>query len=179
MTHMVWVINWSIKGDDGVLFCSKIYKFDRVIQPLESQKAVYNSVASKLVDDVLNGQNGTVFAYGQTSSGKTYTMEGLNVHEPERQGVIPRIASDLFNKIYQKPENIEFIIKISYFEIYLDRVRDLLNPNRDNLQVHETREGTSYVKGVTERFVASPTEVLEIIEEGKKNRKSYQAVIKW
>ena len=100
-------------------------------------------------------------------------MEGLNVHEPERQGVIPRIASDLFNKIYQKPENIEFIIKISYFEIYLDRVRDLLNPNRDNLQVHETREGTSYVKGVTERFVASPTEVLEIIEEGKKNRNSY------
>ena len=149
-----------------------------MIKPLESQKAVYNSVASKLVDDVLNGQNGTVFAYGQTSSGKTYTMEGLNVHESERQGVIPRIASDLFNKIYQKPENIEFIIKISYFEIYLDRVRDLLNPNRDNLQVHETREGVSYVKGVTERFVASPTEVLDIIEEGKKNRNSSRYIEK-
>ena len=50
-------------------------KFDAVIKPDEPQRAVYNSVASKLVDDVLNGQNGTVFAYGQTSSGKTFTME--------------------------------------------------------------------------------------------------------
>ena len=130
----------------------------------------HRSVASSVVDDVLNGRNGTLFAYGQTSSGKTFTMEGLNVHEPEKQGIVPRIASDLFNKIYQKPEGVEFIIKISYFEIYLDRIRDLLDPNRDNLPVHEAKNGDTYVKGVTERFVAAPSEVLEIIEEGKKNR---------
>ena len=70
----------------------------------------------------------------------------MNVHEADRQGIIPRIASDLFTKIYQKPENIEFIIKISYFEIYLDRIRDLLDPSRDNLPVHETREVFFFIK---------------------------------
>ena len=120
----------KFKDEDQVLFVGKIYKFDAVVKPEESQRVVYNSVASKLVDDVLLGQNGTVFAYGQTSSGKTYTMEGLNIQDADRQGIIPRIASDVFTKIYQKPENIEFIIKISYFEIYLDRIRDLLDPNR-------------------------------------------------
>ena len=74
-------------------------------------------------------------------------MEGVNVHESDKQGIVPRIASDIFNKIYQKPESIEFIIKISYFEIYLDRIRDLLDPSRDNLPVHEAKNGASYVKG--------------------------------
>ena len=113
------------------------------------------------------GQNGTVFAYGQTSSGKTYTMEGLNVHENNKCGIIPRVAYDIFEKIYQQPENLEFIIKISYFEIYLDRIRDLLDPVRENLPVHEDRDGTCFVKGASERFVASPQEIIEIIDEGK------------
>lgn len=156
--------------DNSVSFSGKTYTFDAVIKPEESQKTVYHSVASSVVDDVLNGQNGTLFAYGQTSSGKTFTMEGVNVHEQDKQGIVPRIASDLFTKIYQKPESLEFIIKVSYFEIYLDRIRDLLDPARDNLPVHEAKNGASYVKGVTERFVAAPQEVLEIIEEGKKNR---------
>jgi len=67
-------------------------------------------------------------------------------------------------------ENLEFHIKVSYFEIYLDKIRDLLDPSKVNLAVHEDKNHSVYVKGATERFVSSPEEVLEVIEEGKANR---------
>merc|ERR550534_3045927 len=67
-------------------------------------------------------------------------------------------------------ENLEFHIKVSYFEIYLDKCRDLLDPSKVNLAVHEDKNKSVYVKGATERFVSSPEEVLEVIEEGKSNR---------
>ena len=76
--------------------------------------------------DVLMGYNGTIFAYGQTSSGKTHTMEGV-IGDPGLQGVIPRIVNDVFNHIYSMEENLEFHIKCSYFEIYMDKIRDLLD----------------------------------------------------
>ena len=76
--------------------------------------------------DVLCGYNGTIFAYGQTSSGKTHTMEGV-INDPAMQGIIPRIVNDIFNHIYSMEENLEFHIKVSYFEIYLDKCRDLLD----------------------------------------------------
>merc|ERR1711972_186729 len=113
--------------------------------------------------------NGTIFAYGQTSSGKTHTMEGI-IDDPNMQGIIPRIVNDIFNHIYSMEENLEFHIKVSYFEIYLDKVRDLLDPSKVNLAVHEDKDKVVYVKGATERFVSSPEEVFEVIEEGKSNR---------
>jgi len=67
-------------------------------------------------------------------------------------------------------ENLEFHIKVSYFEIYLDKCRDLLDPSKVNLAVHEDKDRVVYVKGATERFVSSPEEVFEVIEEGKSNR---------
>ena len=76
--------------------------------------------------DVLCGYNGTIFAYGQTSSGKTHTMEGV-INDPTMQGIIPRIVNDIFNHISSMEENLEFHIKVSYFEIYLDKIRDLLD----------------------------------------------------
>merc|ERR1712106_1191654 len=85
-------------------------------------------------------------------------------------GIIPRIVNDIFNHIYSMEENLEFHIKVSYFEIYLDKCRDLLDPSKVNLAVHEDKDRVVYVKGATERFVSSPEEVFEVIEEGKSNR---------
>ncbi|UYV62320.1 KIF5B, partial [Cordylochernes scorpioides] len=119
--------------------------------------------------DVLMGYNGTIFAYGQTSSGKTHTMEGV-LGDHIQQGIIPRIVNDIFNHIYSMDENIEFHIKVSYFEIYLDKIRDLLDVTKTNLSVHEDKNRVPYVKGATERFVTSPEEVMEVIDEGKANR---------
>ncbi|KAG9278220.1 kinesin-1 heavy chain-like [Astyanax mexicanus] len=157
------------QGEDTVVISSKPYVFDRVLQSNTTQEQVYNTCAQKIVKDVLDGYNGTIFAYGQTSSGKTHTMEG-NLHDTDSMGIIPRIVQDIFNYIYSMDENLEFHIKVSYFEIYLDKIRDLLDVSKTNLSVHEDKNRVPYVKGCTERFVCSPEEVMDTIDEGKSNR---------
>ncbi|XP_035782212.1 kinesin heavy chain-like [Anopheles albimanus] len=147
----------------------KVYLFDKVFKPNATQEKVYNEAAKSIVSDVLAGYNGTIFAYGQTSSGKTHTMEGV-IGDPAKQGIIPRIVNDIFNHIFTMEMNIEFHIKVSYYEIYMDKIRDLLDVSKVNLSVHEDKNRVPYVKGATERFVSSPEDVFEVIEEGKSNR---------
>ncbi|XP_061110071.1 kinesin-1 heavy chain-like isoform X2 [Conger conger] len=159
----------KFQGEDTVVIGGKPYKFDRVLQSNTTQEQAYNACAKQIVKDVLNGYNGTMFAYGQTSSGKTHSMEGV-LHDPEMMGIIPRIVQDIFNHIYSLEENVEFHIKVSYFEIYLDRIKDLLDVSKTNLAVHEDKNRVPYVKGCTERFVCSPEEVMDTIDEGKSNR---------
>uniref|UniRef100_A0A8D0DH41 Kinesin-like protein n=1 Tax=Sander lucioperca TaxID=283035 RepID=A0A8D0DH41_SANLU len=185
----------KFKEDDTVVITSKPYVFDRVLPPNTSQEQVYDQCAKQIVKDVLGGYNGTIFAYGQTSSGKTHTMEVRDsfspeslhlhlfptyslcilcslgkLHDPQLMGIIPRIAHDIFDHIYSMDENLEFHIKVSYFEIYLDKIRDLLDVSKTNLAVHEDKNRVPYVKGCTERFVSSPEEVMDVIDEGKNNR---------
>ncbi|XP_071990976.1 kinesin heavy chain isoform X2 [Engystomops pustulosus] len=157
------------QGDDCVVVGGKPYAFDRVFPPNTTQEQVYHACAMQIVKDVLAGYNGTIFAYGQTASGKTHTMEG-KLHDPQLMGIIPRIARDIFNHIYSMDENLEFHIKVSYFEIYLDKIRDLLDVSKTNLSVHEDKNRVPFVKGCTERFVSSPEEILDVIDEGKSNR---------
>uniref|UniRef100_A0A671V8U5 Kinesin-like protein n=1 Tax=Sparus aurata TaxID=8175 RepID=A0A671V8U5_SPAAU len=159
----------KFQGDDTVVVGGKSFSFDRVFPTNTTQEQVYNTCAKQIVKDVLSGYNGTIFAYGQTSSGKTHTMEG-KLHDPHQMGIIPRIAEDIFNHIFAMDENLEFHIKVSYFEIYMDKIRDLLDVTKTNLSVHEDKNRVPYVKGCTERFVSSPDEVMDVIDEGKSNR---------
>jgi kinesin family protein 5 len=160
----------KFNGKDGIVVGGKNYVFDHVFDETYSQEKVYKEAAYHIVQDVLSGYNGTVFAYGQTSSGKTHTMEGV-IGDPEKQGIIPRIINDIFNHIYNMEDvNLEFHIKVSYYEIYNEKIRDLLDYTKTNLPIHEDKNRVPYVKGVTEQFVASPEEVLAAIEEGKNNR---------
>ncbi|XP_016302313.1 kinesin heavy chain-like [Sinocyclocheilus anshuiensis] len=155
--------------EDTVVISGKPYIFDRVFPPNTTQEQVYDTCAKQIVKDVLEGYNGTIFAYGQTSSGKTHTMEG-QLHNSQLKGIIPRIAQDIFDHIYSMDENLEFHIKVSYFEIYLDKIRDLLDVSKTNLAVHEDKNRVPFVKGCTERFVSSPEDVMDVIDEGKSNR---------
>ncbi|XP_034389007.1 kinesin heavy chain isoform X2 [Cyclopterus lumpus] len=157
------------QGEDTVVLGGKSFVFDQVFPTNTTQIQVYNTCAKQIVKDVLGGYNGTIFAYGQTSSGKTHTMEG-NLHDPQGMGIIPRIAEDIFEHIFAMDENLEFHIKVSYFEIYMDKIRDLLDVTKTNLAVHEDKYRVPYVKGCTERFVTSPEEVMDVIDEGKANR---------
>merc|ERR1719392_133505 len=169
-TGSKFIVKFPQNSDDQcVTLGGKLYMFDKVLKPNITQEQVYLAAAKSIVKDVLCGYNGTIFAYGQTSSGKTHTMEGV-IGDPDLQGIIPRIVNDIFNHIYSMEENLEFHIKVSYFEIYLDKIRDLLDPSKVNLAVHEDKDKVVYVKGATERFVSSPEEVFEVIEEGKSNR---------
>merc|ERR1719340_591254 len=169
-TGSKFIIKFPSGSDEQcVSIGGRTYLFDKVLKPNVTQNQVYDATAKNIVKDVLMGYNGTIFAYGQTSSGKTHTMEGV-MENTDLQGIIPRIVNDIFNHIYGMEENLEFHIKVSYFEIYMDKIRDLLDPSKVNLAVHEDKNKSVYVKGATERFVSSPEEVLEVIEEGKSNR---------
>uniref|UniRef100_A0A671YCS1 Kinesin heavy chain n=1 Tax=Sparus aurata TaxID=8175 RepID=A0A671YCS1_SPAAU len=158
--------------EDTVIFGGKSYVFDQVFPTNTTQEQVYNACAKQIVKDVLGGYNGTIFAYGQTSSGKTHTMEG-NLHDPQGMGIIPRISEDIFEHIFAMDENLEFHIKVSYFEIYMDKIRDLLDGVC--LFVFFTAQMNVctclfLTQGCTERFVTSPEEVMDVIDEGKANR---------
>uniref|UniRef100_A0A8C7N6U3 Kinesin-like protein n=1 Tax=Oncorhynchus kisutch TaxID=8019 RepID=A0A8C7N6U3_ONCKI len=180
----------KFKEDDTVIITGKPYVFDRVLPPNTAQEQVYDACAKQIVKDVLGGYNGTIFAYGQTSSGKTHTMEVSlilyylviiisiecdvmycsssqgKLHDPQLMGIIPRIAHDIFDHIYSMDENLEFHIKLSFPNDSFPS----FPVSKTNLAVHEDKNRVPYVKGCTERFVSSPEEVMDVIDEGKANR---------
>jgi kinesin family protein 5 len=140
-----------------------------VFQPLTQQCEFYKESAAHIVQDVLNGYNGTILAYGQTGSGKTYSMMG-ELTNPDLQGITPRIVYSIFQTIMSAPSNLEFTVKVSFMEIYMERIRDLLSPNNDNLPIHEDKMRGVYVRDLTESFVGSASEVFSIMQEGLKAR---------
>lgn len=164
-----FIVRFSPGSQESANIRGKTYLFDRVFGPTATQARVYEDAAKPIVKDVLSGYNGTIFAYGQTSSGKTHTMEGV-IGDDALEGIIPRIVNDIFQYIYDMDERVEFHIKVSYFEIYMDKIKDLLDISKDNLTVHEDKNRVPFVKGATERFVSAPEEVMGLIEEGKQNR---------
>jgi len=95
-------------------------------------------VAQPLLNDILDGYNATIFAYGQTASGKTFTMEGpegSNIANNEMTGIIPRVVNQLFDLILSSFEDhIEFTIKVSFIEIYMEKIRDLLIHEEDEIE---------------------------------------------
>lgn len=117
----------------------------------------------------MNGYNGTVFAYGQTGAGKSYTMMG-EMDDPVKKGIIPRIMEQIFDAIMvHGSANVEYTVGISYLEIYMERIRDLLNPMMDNLPIHEGPKGP-YVKGLREIYVGEVGEVYTAMHLGQRSR---------
>jgi kinesin family member 5 len=134
------------------------------------QKDVFDFSIKPTVDDILNGYNGTVFAYGQTGAGKSYTMMGTDIDNDEGRGVIPRIVEQIFASILSSPGTIEYTVRVSYMEIYMERIRDLLAPHNDNLPIHEEKNRGVYVKGLLEIYVSSVQEVYEVMRRGGASR---------
>ena len=110
----------------------KTFTFDSVYPPNTEQELIYQQTAAGIVDSVLEGYNGTIFAYGQTGTGKTFTMEGVNADETLK-GIIPRAFGQIFSMIETRGgENREFLVRASYLEIYNEEIRDLLSKNAHN-----------------------------------------------
>ncbi|KAK3380163.1 P-loop containing nucleoside triphosphate hydrolase protein [Lasiosphaeria ovina] len=159
----------SFDGDDTCAIDSRenqgAFTFDRVFDMSCKQSDIFDFSIKPTVDDILNGYNGTVFAYGQTGSGKSFTMMGPNIDDDGR-GVIPRIVEQIFASILSSAANIEYTVRVSYMEIYMERIRDLLAPQNDNLPVHEEKNRGVYVKGLLEIYVSSVQEVFEVMRRG-------------
>ena len=157
------IVNQQSEHNDALQF-----KFDYVFPPEGPQEAVYNIAAKPIVEAVMQGFNGTIFAYGQTSSGKTYTMMGSV--EEEGMGIIPRMVSTVFEKIKWAHAKIEFQVKLAYCEIYMEKIRDLLEPSKTNLKIHEEKTRGVYIADLTEQYVTCESEVFELMSIGNENR---------
>ncbi|KAK2749392.1 hypothetical protein FQN57_006324 [Myotisia sp. PD_48] len=146
------------------------FTFDRIFEMSSRQIDVFDYSIRSTVDDIMNGYNGTVFAYGQTGAGKSYTMMGSDIDDDEGKGIIPRIVEQIFTSILTSPGNIEYTVRVSYMEIYMERIRDLLVPQNDNLPIHEEKNRGVYVKGLLEIYVSSVQEVYEVMRRGDSSR---------
>ncbi|KAG2240151.1 hypothetical protein Bca52824_091033 [Brassica carinata] len=140
------------------------YAFDKVFGPQANTMDVYDVAARPVVKAAMEGVNGTVFAYGVTSSGKTHTMHG----DQESPGIIPLAIQDVFSIIQNTPGR-EFLLRVSYLEIYNEVINDLLDPTGQNLRVREDSQGT-YVEGIKEEVVLSPGHALSFIAAGEEHR---------
>ena len=142
------------------------FVFDSVFSVKSTQTQLY-SAARPVIMGVLNGFNGTIFAYGQTSSGKSFTMEGVR-HVPELRGIIPNAFEHIYSEI-QKTPNVTFLIRVSYLEIYNEDIRDLLT-NTGRLEIKEHPTNGIYVKDLTSVVVTSPEDMAKVMEAGSKHR---------
>ncbi|KOC58538.1 Bipolar kinesin KRP-130 [Habropoda laboriosa] len=160
---------------------SKKYKFDNVFEPSSKQIEVYNIVVNPLLDEVLAGYSCTVFAYGQTGTGKTFTMEGINsdstLHwqSDSSAGIIPRSLSHMFDKL-QLLEAQEYTIRVSFLELYNGDLFDLLSPNDDatKIRLYEdtSKKGAVIIHGLNEVTVHNKSEVYKILEKGSEKRQT-------
>lgn len=147
----------------------KNFTFDSVFAPDVLQIDIYNTCAASVVESVLNGYNGTIFAYGQTGAGKTHTMEG-RPDPPELRGIIPNSFQHIFDYVASADAQ-QFLVRASYLEIYNEEIRDLLSKNPKNkLDLKEDIDSGVYVKDLTSFVVKNATEIDHVMQAGKKNR---------
>ncbi|XP_067623644.1 kinesin-like protein Klp68D [Eurosta solidaginis] len=146
---------------------TKMFTYDAAYNASASQINIYNEVVFPLVSSVLEGFNGCIFAYGQTGTGKTHTMEGVRGHT-ELMGIIPRTFEQIWLHI-NRTENFQFLVDVSYLEIYMEELRDLLKPNSKHLEVRERGSGV-YVPNLHAVHCKSVDDMLNVMHIGNKNR---------
>ncbi|XP_072486111.1 kinesin-like protein KIF3A isoform X3 [Notamacropus eugenii] len=148
----------------------KTFTFDTVFGPDSKQLDVYNLTARPIIDSVLEGYNGTIFAYGQTGTGKTFTMEGVRA-VPELRGIIPNSFAHIFGHIAKAEGDTRFLVRVSYLEIYNEEVRDLLGKDQtQRLEVKERPDVGVYIKDLSAYVVNNADDMDRIMTLGHKNR---------
>jgi len=153
------------------MYATYSFAFDRVFDQQATQGEVYHQAARPAVLNCLEGYNAALIAYGQTGTGKTYTMEGDTMRGDHR-GIIPRSIEDMFGYIQNDGESMrsKYLVRASYLQIYNEVISDLLKPERTNLNIREDRKRGIYIDKLSEWVVRSPEEVYELMERGSAQR---------
>ena len=153
----------SNKGD------MKTFQFDYVYPMETTQREIYDQVAFPIVDSIFQGYNGTIFAYGQTGCGKTYTMMGI-LDNPDLKGIIPNAFSHIFGFIKTEGESKKFLVRCSFVEIYNEEVRDLLVNNNKKLDIREDPKKGTFVRDLTYVTLKDTEDIQRCLDKGNKNR---------
>ncbi|KAJ6316430.1 hypothetical protein OIU78_019674 [Salix suchowensis] len=172
----------------------RIFTFDKVFGPSAQQRDLYEQAVVPIVNEVLEGFNCTIFAYGQTGTGKTYTMEGEckrsksgpNGELPPEAGVIPRAVKQIFDTL--ESQNAEYSVKVTFLELYNEEITDLLAPEeisrvtleekqKKQLPLMEDGKGGVLVRGLEEEIVASASEIFTLLERGSAKRRTAETFL--
>lgn len=152
------------------------YHYDNVFGTYDNNAKVYDSSAKRLVRRVMDGYHGTVFAYGMTGTGKTFSMQGTATNP----GVIPLAITDIFSYIRETPQR-EFLLRVSYLEIYNEKINDLLSAPvgtgpgagvQEEIKLREDSKRGVYASPLKEEIVQSPTQLLRVIARGDHQRRT-------
>ncbi|XP_032237821.2 kinesin-II 85 kDa subunit isoform X2 [Nematostella vectensis] len=128
---------------------------------------LYHDLAEPLLNKALDGFNATLFVYGQTGTGKTFSMVGSE----EEPGIIPMLNENFFKRIDEAPPSKEFFVTVSYYEIYQEMIYDLLNPNGYELRVRQHPQLGIYVEGLAELVVQNAEDIARLFEQGNRVKK--------
>ena len=154
----------------------KEFTFDYIFDEYETTKSLFTTAVQPSLESFFQGYNSTIMAYGMTGSGKTYTMLGeinnISIID-DNPGLIFLAVKDIFWKIHLETamdQNWDFVLKLSYLEIYNEQIRDLLSENQINLQMLEDPIKGPIVQGLLENSIKSPQEIIEMINLGNERR---------
>ncbi|XP_029316442.1 kinesin-like protein KIF3B [Cottoperca gobio] len=147
----------------------KVFTFDSVYGWDSNQRDIYDDAVRPLVESVLQGFNGTTFAYGQTGTGKTHTMQGVS-NDPELRGIIPNSFQHIFTQI-SRTQNQKYLVRSSYLEIYQEEIRDLLcKDNNKKLELKENPDSGVYVRDLSSVVTKNATEIEHVMNIGNQSR---------
>ncbi|GAV71394.1 Kinesin domain-containing protein [Cephalotus follicularis] len=167
----------------------RTFLFDKVFGPTSQQKDLYDQSVSPIVFEVLEGYNCTIFAYGQTGTGKTYTMEGgarkKNGEFPSDAGVIPRAVKQIFDIL--ESQSAEYSMKVTFLELYNEEITDLLaqeetlkfidDKSKKPIALMEDGKGGVFVRGLEEEVVCTANEIYKILEKGSAKRRTAETLL--
>ncbi|KAJ0972722.1 hypothetical protein J5N97_020681 [Dioscorea zingiberensis] len=172
----------------------RVFTFDKVFGPSAKQRDLYDQAVVPIVNEVLEGFNCTIFAYGQTGTGKTYTMEGEcrraksgpKGQLPPDAGVIPRAVKQIFDTL--ESQNAEYSVKVTFLELYNEEITDLLAPEelskialeekqKKPLPLMEDGKGGVLVRGLEEEIVTSADEIFSLLERGSAKRRTAETLL--
>ncbi|KAI4993984.1 hypothetical protein ZWY2020_008297 [Hordeum vulgare] len=163
----------------------RTFTFDKVFGPKSQQRAIYDNAVAPIVDDVLEGYNCTVFAFGQTGTGKTYTMEGEMMQQvgdlPATAGVMPRAVRHIFEIL--EARKADYSMKVTFLELYNEEITDLLvsedqsrfpedRHKRPAISLMEDGKGGAVIRGLEKIVVYSPGEIYSLLEHGSTRRRT-------
>ncbi|MBA0565092.1 hypothetical protein Golob_009984, partial [Gossypium lobatum] len=160
-----------------------------VFGPSSQQKELFELAVSPIVNEVLEGYNCTIFAYGQTGTGKTYTMEGgarkKNGEFPSDAGVIPRAVKQIFDIL--EAQSAEYSMKVTFLELYNEEITDLLaseettkfidDKSKKPIALMEDGKGGVFVRGLEEELVTTANEIYKILEKGSAKRRTAETLL--
>jgi len=154
---------------------TKSFSYDHIYPEESNQAEIFEETSKNVVKSVLAGYNGTIFAYGQTGTGKTYTMVG-EFGDEINKGIIPRAFDYIFENVKQDKE-YKYNIKISFIQIYLEHIQDLIDPIQKDIRIRESPEEGVYLEGVKWIEVKSTQDCALQFLKGVKNRATESTIM--